>query len=97
MELYTIRRRNAWSSPEELQETGARSAQVGDEMPDDVRWIRTYAVHEDDGTLGTLCIYEASSPEAIRKHAERTGMPADEINAVAETLVIRPDPQAATA
>jgi hypothetical protein len=61
-------------------------------MPDRVRWIRSYVVNEDDGTLGTVCIYQAVSPEAIREHARRVGMPADEIFPVARTVVVREDP-----
>ena len=97
MDTYVIRRKNAWKTPEELQATAARSKQIGDEeMSSDVRWIRSYVVHEDDGTLGTVCIYQASSPEAIREHAERVGMPADSITPVADTVVVRPDPVPAT-
>lgn len=96
MDTYVIRRKNAWKTPEELQATAGRSKQVGDdEMSSDIRWIRSYVVSEDDGTLGTVCIYQASSPEAIREHAERVGMPADEISAVADTVVVRDDPAAA--
>ena len=98
METYTIRRKNAWKTPEELQATAARSKQIGEEeMASDVRWIRSYVVHEDDGTLGTVCIYQATSPEAIRAHAARVGMPADVINRVADTVVMRPDPVGAAA
>ena len=98
MQTYVIHRRNAWKSGEELQETAARSAQVGDEeMSSDIRWIRSYVLSEDDGTLGTVCIYQASSPEAIRSHAERVGMPADMIVPVADTVVVRPDPEPAAA
>jgi hypothetical protein len=64
-------------------------------MSDDVRWIRTYAVEEADGKLGTVCIYEGTSPEAIRRHAENTGMSADEITKVADTVIVRDDPVAA--
>jgi hypothetical protein len=92
MNLYAIRRRDYWGSAEALQETAARSAQVGDEMSDDVRWIRTYVVQEESGRLGTVCIYEGTSPEKVREQAERTGMPADEIVLVADTVIIRPDP-----
>ena len=60
-------------------------------MPDDIRWIRSYVTAETDGTLGTVCVYQASSPEAIREHARRADMPADEIVAVADTVVVRPD------
>jgi hypothetical protein len=97
MQLYTIRRRNAWKTPEELEATAERSAAEGDKTPDQVRWIRSYVLTEDDGTLGTLCVYEAVSPEAIRDHAARTGMPADEITLVADTVLVRPDPEPAGA
>lgn len=92
MDLYAIRRRNGWASPETLQATAARSAAEGDKPGSGVRWIRSYVVAEDNGELGTVCIYQAESPEAIRAHAHRVGMPADEITPVVETVVVRPDP-----
>ena len=86
MNLYVIRRPSGWRTPEELQAAAARSKQVGDdEMSADIRWIRSYVVHEADGGLGTVCIYQASSPEKIREHAARVGMPATEIVEVADT------------
>jgi hypothetical protein len=98
MNLYVIRRPSGWSNPEELQAAAARSKQVGDEeMSADIRWIRSYVVHEADGGLGTVCIYQASSPEKIREHAERVGMPATEIVEVADTVLVRPDPVAVAA
>jgi Protein of unknown function (DUF4242) len=94
MQLYVILRRNGWSSPEELGEAAARSTRVGNEdMPDDVRWIRSYVLEEGAGSVGTVCIYEATSPEAIRMHASLAGLPVDEIIAVADTVLVRPDPQ----
>ena len=50
-------------------------------------------VAEESGRLGTACIYEAESPEAIRAHADAAGMPADEIVPVADTVIVRPDPE----
>jgi hypothetical protein len=98
MKLYEIRRPNGWNTPAELQAAAARSAHVGDqEMSDDIRWIRSYVVHETDGTLGTFCIYEASSPEKIREHAARAGIPAEDILEIADTVVVRPDPVAVAA
>ena len=92
-QMYAIRRKNAWASPEEVEQIGARSNQIADdEFPTEVRWIRSYVIAEEDGTLGSVCIYQASSPEAIREHAHRVGMPADDILDVADTLIIRPDP-----
>jgi len=93
MELYGIRRRDGWKTGDELQEAAARSKQVGDEeMADEVRWIRSYVLAEPSGALGTFCIYEATGPEAIRRHAERAGLPADEIVEIADTVIVRPDP-----
>ena len=98
MNLYVIRRPSGWRTPEQLQAAAARSAQVGDEeMSSDIRWIRSYVVHEGDGGLGTFCIYQASSPEKIREHAARAGIPASDIFEVAETVLVRPDPVAVTA
>jgi len=94
MQTYVIRRRNAWKDAQELEATAALSRKIGDEeMADRVRWIRSYVVQEADGTLGTVCIYQASGPQAIRDHAGRVGMPADEITPVAATVVIREDPE----
>lgn len=93
MNLYAIRRRNAWKTGEELGAAAEKSTRVGnEEMPDAVRWIRSYVISEDDGTLGTLCIYQAKDVAAVREHARRVGMPADEISAIADTVVVRPDP-----
>ena len=97
MDLYVILRRSGWRSPEELEEAAGRSSKVGDEeMPEDVRWIRSYVLDEGGGSVGTVCIYEATSPEAIRKHASLADLPVDEIIAVADTVVVRPDPERAT-
>jgi hypothetical protein len=93
MQLYAILRRSGWRSPEELGEAAARSTKVGNEdMPDDVRWIRSYVLDEGGGSVGTVCIYEATSPEAIRKHATRADLPVDEIISVLDTVIVRPDP-----
>ena len=98
MNLYAIIRRNGWRSGDELEQAAARSTRVGDEeMPDDIRWIRSYVLDETGGGLGTVCIYEASSPEAIRDHAARADLPVDEIVAIADTVIVRPDPAPATA
>ncbi|HEX3911387.1 MAG TPA: DUF4242 domain-containing protein [Solirubrobacteraceae bacterium] len=98
MKMYAIRRRDAWGSAEELEGVAARSKEVADsEFPDDIRWIRSYVIAESDGRLGTVCIYQASDVEAVRKHADRVGMPADEIDEVLDTVVIRPDPAPAPA
>jgi thiamine biosynthesis protein ThiC len=96
MELYAILRRDGWRSGAELEEAAARSKKTADEeMPDDIHWIRSYVLEEGDGSVGTVCIYEASSPEAIRKHASMADLPVTEIIRIADTVVVRPDPAAA--
>jgi hypothetical protein len=96
MDTYVILRRGGFRSPAELHEAAARSRRVGEqEMPGEVRWLRSYVTAEEDGALGTVCIYEASSPEKIREHASRARLPFDEIVKVADTVLVRPDPVAA--
>ena len=98
MQLYAILRRSGWRSGAELEEAAARSAKVGDEeMSGDIRWIRSYVLDEGGGSVGTVCIYEASSPEAIREHAGRADLPVDEIIPIADTVKVRPDPEPAAA
>jgi sporulation protein YlmC with PRC-barrel domain len=93
MNTYAIRRKNAWASPDEVEQVAARSKEVADDQfPADIRWIRSYVIAEEDGTLGSVCIYQATDPETVRKHAHRVGMPADVIEQVADLVVIRPDP-----
>jgi len=93
MKTYVIRRRSNWKDSSELEVAAGVSARIGnEEMADQVRWIRSYVVNEDDGRLGTVCIYQATSEEAIREHARRVGMGAEEITPVADTVVIREDP-----
>jgi hypothetical protein len=98
MSQYMIRRRSAWASPPELEATAARSTEVADaEFPETIRWLRSYVVQEDDGRLGTVCIYEARDSETVREHAARVGMPADEVLAIADTVIVRSDPVAGSA
>jgi hypothetical protein len=98
MQLYAILRRSGWRSGEELQEAAGRSTKVGNEqMPEEIRWIRSYVLEEDGGSVGTVCIYEATSPEAIQKHAGLADLPVDEIVPIADTVVVRPDPAPAAA
>ena len=95
MNTYAILRRSGWRSPEDLEQAAERSTQAGDDMPDDIRWIRSYVLEEGGGSVGTVCIYQASSPEKIREHASNADLPVDEIIPVADTVVVRSDPQAA--
>jgi sporulation protein YlmC with PRC-barrel domain len=81
METYVILRRSAWETGPDLDKAAAKSTQVGDEVLD-----------EEDGTLGTVCIYQAVDEDAIMEHAKRSDLPADEVIRVADTVFVRDDP-----
>ena len=98
MQTYVILRRGGWDSGDDLEKAAGRSSDVGDnEMSDDIRWIRSYVLAEEKGGVGTVCIYQASSPEKIREHADRADLPVTEIIEVADTVIVRPDPEPAAA
>ncbi len=93
MKTYVILRRGGWVDGDALEAAAAVSSQVGnEEMSDQVRWIRSYVLNEEDGTLGTVCIYQGVDEDAIREHAHRANLPADEIIEVADTVLVRDDP-----
>ncbi|HWJ43701.1 MAG TPA: nickel-binding protein [Solirubrobacterales bacterium] len=94
MKTFVIRREKAWRDAGELETTAARSKEVAEsDFPDDIRWIRSYVIAEPGGTLGTVCIYQATDAEAVRSHAGQVGMPADEVLECVDTVVVRPDPE----
>jgi hypothetical protein len=79
MPRYLIERSVPALSPEELAVAARRSIEVLEGMPD-VRWIRSY-VSAADGKI--FCEYDAPSPEAVREHARRAGLPVDRISEIA--------------
>jgi hypothetical protein len=91
MDLYLIRRRHAFQ-PDQVEATVARANAEAEKVPDQLRHIRSYLLDEGDGSLGTTCVYEATGPDAIRAHARASGLPANEITAVATTAISRADP-----
>jgi hypothetical protein len=98
MNNYMIMRRAGWQTDEEVQQAAARSRSTREEQfSADIRWIRSYLVKEPDGSIGSICIYQATSPEVIREHAKQAGLPADEILPIDEAIVEQPDPQPAHA
>ena len=97
MDTYVIVRRSGWRTHAEVDAATARSSDEDQRMEEDVAWIRSYVLGERDGTVGMVCIFQASSPEAIRRHASASDLPVDEIVKVADTIVLRPDPAATAA
>jgi sporulation protein YlmC with PRC-barrel domain len=97
VKTYVILRRRGWRTAEDVRELAGRSTDEVEPTADEVCWIRSYVLTELDGSVGTVCVYQAMSPEAIRAHAEREDLPVDEIVAVGDTVVVRPDPVEASA
>jgi hypothetical protein len=96
METYVILRRRGFRGGDDLRAAAERSTLEGEKMSDDVRWIRSYVLAEEDGSVGTVCIYQATSPEAVRRHAAEASLPVDEIIPATDTVIVRPDPRAGT-
>jgi hypothetical protein len=92
VKTYIVLRRRGWPTVDALREAAKRAESAVDRTPEDVSWIRSYFLAESDGSVGTVCIYQATSPEAIRAHSARARLPVDEIVAVAEAIVVEPDP-----
>src|ERR671930_340421 len=90
--LYLIIPRGGGGTTEEVRAAHLRSSIEGDGMAENVRWIRSYVLAEIDGSLGMVCVYQATSPEAIRRHSYAASLPVDEIVGVADTVVVQPDP-----
>lgn len=95
MDLYAIFRRNL-GSPDDLPEIDRRSQAELDRRPDELRKIRSFVFEEDDGTVGTICVYEAADPAAIRDHGATAGVKVDDIRKVTAIDVHRPDPERLT-
>jgi hypothetical protein len=93
METFVIFHRSAWETKEEVDAAAAVSGRVEDEeMSDQVRLIRSYVLDEEDGTLGTISVYQAVDEDAIMEHAQRAELPADEVIPVVDTVIARDDP-----
>lgn len=91
MDMYAIFRRNL-CTPDELDEVGGRSEAELARRPDEVRKIRSYIFNEDDGTVGTICVYEAINADVIRDHGRNADVKVSEIRKVTTVDVRRPDP-----
>jgi hypothetical protein len=83
MAIYMIERQYA----EELEVDGEIAAGVNRINADEgVSWLYSFLSSDK---RKTYCLYEAESPDAIRRAAERAGLPADVI--VEVTGQVRPD------
>jgi hypothetical protein len=83
MQTFLVVRRSAWPSEEAQREADERSAAEATRMAGDIACIYSYVLEECDRTLGSVCIVQASTPEAVRRHAAAAHLPVDEIVKVA--------------
>jgi hypothetical protein len=65
--------------PVDAQGAATCLAVVGSNADDGVTWIHSYV---SDDKRKTFCVYDAPSPEAIRKTADRNALPLDQITQV---------------
>ena len=83
MPVFLIERRYA----DELELTGELAADVNRVNDDEgVRWLYSFLSVDK---RKTYCLYEAPSADAIRRAAERAGLPADVV--VEMTATLQPD------
>jgi hypothetical protein len=92
LDTFVVLRRSGFASVDELKEAVERSRSACNGMPDDTRWIRSYVLDEDDGSIGSVDVIQATSIEAIHVHAGRADLPVDEIVRVSRTVVMAEDP-----
>ncbi len=85
MPRYIIERNVGDIDFDELNKVGRRSVEVLNDM-EGIVWIKSYV---SDAAGKIFCEYDAPSPEAIREHARRVGLPVDKISEI--TMEINPD------
>jgi len=81
MPRYIVERsfRDGLNIPVDAQGAATCLAVVDSNADDGVTWIHSYV---SDDKKKTFCVYDAPSPEAIRKTADRNALPLDQITQV---------------
>jgi len=85
MPRYIIERNVGEIDFDELNKVSRKSVEIANDM-EGIVWIKSY-VSDVAGKI--YCEYDAPSPEAIREHARRVGIPVDKISEV--KMEISPD------
>jgi hypothetical protein len=68
-------------SSEQLQAISQKSCEVLREMGAEIQWVHSYV--SDDRVY---CIYVAPDEDAVRKHAEQGGFPANRISRIRSVI-----------
>jgi hypothetical protein len=83
MPLFKIRRAMPGASMQDVEAAGLRAAFCTYAFGGEVRWHRSYF----DAAAGEIhCIYEATSPEQLQRHAALAHLSCDEVVEVTEVL-----------
>ena len=64
-------------SPKELQAISQKSCSVLQQMGPQVQWMHSYVTDDK-----IYCVYVAPNEEAVRKHAQMSGFPANRISRI---------------
>jgi hypothetical protein len=68
-------------SPEELKAVSQKSCGVLKQMGPQIQWVQSYVTDDK-----VYCVYVAPNEEAVRKHAEQGGFPANRISQVRSVI-----------
>jgi hypothetical protein len=68
-------------SPQQLQAASQNSCGVLREMGPQIQWVQSYVT--DDRIY---CVYIAPDEEAVRQHAQQTGLPANRISQIRSVI-----------
>ena len=68
-------------SPGELQAISQKSCGVLREMGPQIQWVHSYVTDDK-----IYCVYVAPNEEAVRKHAQQGGFPANRISRIRSTI-----------
>jgi len=61
---------------------GRRSREVIEEQFPEITWHHSHVVVDEEGAVKSFCVYDAPTPEAIRKTAARNELPVDHITQI---------------
>ena len=92
MNTYVILRRDGWGTADDLQLAAERSTAAGEEMPDEVRWIRSYVLEEADRIRRHGLRLPGDESRGDQASRRQSGPAGSEIIQVADTVYVRPDP-----
>ena len=68
-------------SPEQLQAASQNSCGVLREMGPQIQWVQSYVTDDK-----IYCIYIAPDEEAVRQHAQQTGLPANRVSQIRSVI-----------